>query len=91
MGLPRIQNGTYPLSVEDDRIKFRIGKKEYSIYTDYLMNHGGAPVSCLKEISKRNRIYPLKPYPSNRFTLGHYAEIEIFIHFNHVEIKSTQT
>ena len=90
-GGPKIPAGTYPLSVEDDRIKFQIGNKKYSIYTDYFMNHDGAPINCLEELSNQNKIHPLKPYPSNRFTVGHYAEIEIIVHFNHVQIKSNQT
>jgi len=78
--------GTYPLSVEQDRITFRIGKKRYSIYQDYLMNHGDAPINCFTACSRNEKIYPLKQNPSNRFTLGTHAEIEIVVHFNHVEI-----
>jgi hypothetical protein len=78
--------GTYPLSVEQDRIMFRIGKKCYFIYKDYLMNHDDAPINCFKTCSRKGKIYPLKQNPSNRFTLGIHAEIEIVVHFNHVEI-----
>lgn len=80
--------GTYPLSVEQDRITFRIGKKRYLIYRDYLMNNDDAPINCFKAYSRSEKIYPLKQNPSNRFTLGIHAEIEIVVHFNHVEILS---
>lgn len=90
MRQPVIPSGTYPLSVEQNRILFRIGRRRYAIYTDYLMNHSDAPLSCLEEEIGRKRIYPLKPCLSNRFTLGHHAETEIIVHFNHVEVKSVK-
>ena len=88
MGQPIIPCGIYPLSVEQNRIKFRIGRKRYSIYTDYFMNHEKVPLSCLELEDRRKQIYLLKSCPSNRFALGNYAETEIIIHFNHVEVKS---
>jgi hypothetical protein len=78
--------GTYPLSVERDRINFRIGRKRYSIYRDYLMKNGDAPINCFEACSGGGRVYPLKQMPSNRFMLGTHAEIEIVVHFNHIQI-----
>jgi hypothetical protein len=82
--------GTYPLSVEQDVITFQIGKKRYSIYKDYLMNHGDAPINCFKACSGNSKVYPLKQNPSNRFFLGIHSEFEIVVHFNHVEILKNQ-
>ncbi len=82
----KLSPGTYSLTVENDRINFQVGKKRYSIYKDYLMNHDDAPINCFEECSKAGKVYPLNQYPSNRFTLGIHAEIEIVVHFNHVQI-----
>jgi hypothetical protein len=81
-----IKPGIYPLSVEDEKIRFRVGSRVYLIYHDHLMKNGSAPFDCLEELSAGGRIFPLKQYPSNRFTLGKYADTEIIINFNHVRI-----
>ena len=79
--------GTYALTVEGEAILFRIGRKRYAIADTYLMDHPDAPCRCLCDLSRANRYYPLKQLPANRFTLGRYADVEIVVNFNHVEIK----
>lgn len=83
---PKIKPGTYPLSIEGEKIKFRAGVREYLIYHDHLMKNGAAPFDCLEELSPGSRVFPLNQHLSNRFTLGKYGETEIIIHFNHVQV-----
>jgi len=79
--------GIYPLTVEEGMILFRIGRRCLAIGDAFLFGHPGAPCRCLHDRGRRDRLFPLTQLPANRFRLGKYGDIEIVIHFNHVEIR----
>jgi hypothetical protein len=78
--------GKYPIFVEDNIITFQIGKRKYSILETPFMNNQTASISCIHDLSSKGKIFPLKEKTGNRFSLGKYAEFEVIVNFNYIEI-----
>ncbi|MEN8153286.1 MAG: hypothetical protein ABFR75_04630 [Acidobacteriota bacterium] len=83
----KILPGRYPITVEENTIKFFIGRKCFGISRSDFMNNTEAPIDCIFEESKKNILYPLQKGVGNHFYFGKYSEIDIIIDFNNLEIK----
>lgn len=82
----KILPGRYPITFEDNVIKFSIGRKCFGISRSDFMNCTEAPIDCIFEESKMNILYPLQKGTGNHFYFGKYSEIDIKIDFNDLQI-----
>jgi len=83
--------GKYPITVEDEIIKFSIGRKNFGITKTNFMNDRTVSVDCIFDLRKNNILFPLRKGVGNNFFLGKYSEYHIRIDFNDLEIEKTHS
>ncbi len=81
--------GKYPITVENEMIKFSIGRRHFGISKTNFMNSKTAPVDCIFDLKKTDTLFPLRKGIGNNFFFGKYSEFHIKIDFNDLEIEKT--